>query len=308
MIDGYERRFVAFIDILGFKDLIYSIENKSDGGQDYDRVDAILGFMHRESIESNGHHDLLVHERTAEGLLEKELGDPRISYISDCVIISTEGNFDGFKAICNKITKLSVQGASVGIFIRGGITYGNVYHHGPMLFGTAYQRALEIESEAKNPRIVIDDLIFEVLSDDIGTFPFCESAIKKDTDGKSYLLNYPWMYISGYVTDWLGFLLKVKSAILYFLNIFDVRVNGFGYELKQLDRYYCWKEMYSWKLNFDGGNKHILDKYIWLKDEFNSTISTYAEFLSTASGEPRISQIEWNGQVWAPEKDLGRIR
>lgn len=308
MIDGYEQRFVAFIDILGFKDLIQSIESKSDGDQDYKRVTAILNFMHDESMESNGHHDLVVYEKTSNGLLEKELGDPRINYISDCVIISTEGSFDGFKAICNKVTKLSVQGASVGIFVRGGITYGNVYHHGPMLFGTAYQRALMLEGEAKNPRVLIDDSIFEMLADKIGIFPLNESAIKKDLDGKSYLANYPWMYISGYVTDWLSFLLRVKSSIIYFLNKFDLRVAGLGDDLKRLGNYYCWRDMYTWQLDFDGGNQSILEKYIWLKDEFNSTISSYSEFLRDGNGESRIALIVWNDNMWAPKGDLGRFR
>lgn len=317
-IEGYEKRFVAFIDILGFKALINSVESATEESADFQRVKDILDFLHRESVESNGHHDLLVYEHVEDGLVERELGDPRLSYISDCVIISTEGSFDGFKAICNKITKLSVQGASIGIYIRGALTYGNVYHHGPMLFGTAYQCAFGLEPQAVYPRVIVDDVVFDVLKDNVGTFPLHDSAIGTDSEGRRYLLNYPFNYISGYVTDWLSFLLRVKSSILYFLNKFDERISGFGPELKRLDKFCCWKELYGWNLNFDGGDSGVFRKYIWLKDEFNATILKYSWYLEAGEGAkkwkegvqegPRILPIIWNGTHWGPEKELGHIR
>ncbi|PWW07100.1 hypothetical protein [Mangrovibacter plantisponsor] len=132
-IDGYENRFVAFVDILGFKNLIHKIESEAIEGKDYQRVRSVLNFLHEESIESNGQHDLPVYEEKDGIILEKELGDPRINYISDCVIISTEGTFEGFKSLCNKLTKFSTDIACDGIFIRGGVTYGKIYHHGPIL-------------------------------------------------------------------------------------------------------------------------------------------------------------------------------
>ena len=317
-IEGYELRFVAFLDILGFKELIKKIEKEKSDSQDYQRVKKILDFLYDESVESNSHHDLLVYEQTERGLLERELGDPRINYISDCVIISTEGNFEGFKAICNKVTKLSVQGATIGIYIRGGITYGNIHHHGPMLFGTAYQRALELEEKAGSPRVLIDEVVYNVLDKKRGAFPLNEHAIRRDSDGKNYLMNYPFGYESGFVTDWFSFLLRVKASILYFLNKFDLRVSGFGQELRRLDQFYCWKEMFSWQLNFDGGDQKILYKYIWLKNEFNATLRRNAKYLDASQNwkkndygvqeGPRISTIFWNGNIWAPEKELGRYR
>lgn len=317
-VEGYEKRFVAFLDILGFKELIKKIEKERSDSQDYQRVKLILDFLHDESVESNTHHDLLVYERTEHGLLEKELGDPRINYISDCVIISTEGTFDGFKALCNKVTKLSVQGATIGIYIRGGITYGNIHHHGPMLFGTAYQRALELEGEAGSPRVLIDDLVYSVIGDKQGVFPLSEHAIRRDSDGKNYLMNYPFGYESGFVTNWLSFLFRVQASILYFLNKFDQRVSGFGQELRQLDQFCCWREMFSWRLDFDGGDQWILYKYLWLKNEFNATLRRNAMYLD-ASQEwqkgiygvlegPRISNILWNGKIWTTEIELVRYR
>lgn len=318
-IEGYENRFVAFLDILGFKELIYKIEDEGEESSDFKRVRSVLNFLHEESVESNGQHDLPIYEQKEDYILEKELGDPRISYISDCVIISTESTFDGFKALCNKLTKFSTDIACDGIFMRGAITHGKIYHHGPMLFGTAYQRAYELESKnAVHPRIIIDEIVFEELSDRKGEFPLNEHAIVKDKDNVSYLANFPLNYHPQYTPSWLDFLLRIKSRILYHLNIYDSRVSGFGAELKNLDKFCCWKEVYGWDLNFDGGNDSVLSKYEWLKDEFNFTIKKYSEFLSVRAGEEkhyggvkegmRVSPITWNGVIWSPEKELGHIR
>lgn len=318
-IEGYENRFVAFLDILGFKNLIYKIESEQKESSDFNRVRSILNFLHEESIESNGQHDLPIYVKEGDSLIEKELGDPRISYISDCVIISTESSFDGFKSLCNKLTKFSTDIACDGVFVRGAITYGKIYHHGPMLFGSAYQRAYELESKtAIYPRIIIDDNIFNFLKERNGEFPLNKYAITKGSDAVSYLANYPLNYFPYYTGSWLDFLLRVKSKILYHLNIFDIRVSGFGYELKNLDKLCCWKETYGWNLCFDGGSESVLNKYLWLKDEFNSTLIKYSDYLTVSEIDKnpnygvqqgmRIAPICWNGTIWAPEKSLGHIR
>jgi hypothetical protein len=317
-IEGYENRFVAFLDILGFKELVYKIESEGEESSDFKRVRSVLNFLHEESIESNGQHDLPIYEQKEGYILEKELGDPRMSYISDCIIISTESSFDGFKSLCNKLTKFSTDIACDGIFLRGAVTHGKIYHHGPMLFGSAYQKAYELESEkAKHPRIIIDDIVFDVLKSNLGEFPLNEHAITKVANDFSYLANFPMNYHPQYTPSWLDFLLRIKSRILYYLNTFDSRVSGFGQELRNLDRFCCWKEVYAWDLCFDGGNNSVLNKYEWLKDEFNSTLKRYSEFLSVTDGDKywggvkeggRVSPIHWNGVIWAPEKELGRIR
>lgn len=308
-LEGYENRFVAFIDILGFKELINSIENKDKySDKTLDRIKSILNFLHSESLESNGQHDLPIYEKVGDVLIEKELGDPRISYISDCVIISTEGTFEGFKSLCNKITKFSTDIACDGIFIRGAITYGQLYHHGPILFGSAYQNAYKLESTyANSPRVIIDKIVFDILNERIKEFPLTEPTIMEDTDKFRYLSNFPYQYYPQYIYSWIDFLLRVKSKILYNLNLFDNRVSGFSPELKNLDKFCCWKESYGYDLDFTGGHKKVLDKYIWLSKEFNHTLKTYKRFLSN-NEKMRISEIVWNGKFWSPKEELGHQR
>lgn len=312
-LEGYENRFVAFIDILGFKQLVENMENEKDGyGKDFKRIKSVLNFLQEESVESNGSHDLRIYESCDEGFIERELGDPRITYVSDCVIISTDGTFDGFKSLCNKVTKFSTDLAFDGIFLRGGITYGPIYHHGAMLFGSAYQNAFTIESEyAKYPRIVIDKTVYEFLKDKVGTFPLSEPTIVTDLDGQYYLSNFPWYYFPYYAFSWISFLIRVRGKIIYYLNLFDTRVSKFSPQLKELDNHYCWKESYTWNLDFSGGNNKVLDKYVWLKDEFNKTIDYVYKFYNKEKlhefynnqTKEGISKIEWKNDHWG-ETDI----
>jgi hypothetical protein len=87
----------------------------------------------------------------------------------------------------------------------------NIYH-GPMLFGSAYQRAYELESKyATYPRIIIDDVVFDFLSERKGVFPLNAHAITKDVDGLNYLANYPLNYSPMYTPSLVGFLVKNKE-------------------------------------------------------------------------------------------------
>jgi hypothetical protein len=92
----YQNRFAAFVDILGFKQMIVQIEGKAVGHEQlFMRLMSVLNFLNEESIESNGNHDLPIYELVDDGMIERELGNPRITYVSDCAIVSTEGTFDG---------------------------------------------------------------------------------------------------------------------------------------------------------------------------------------------------------------------
>ncbi len=307
---AYSNRFAAFLDILGFKHMIAKIESRSSGHRElFKRLKSVLNSLNDESVEFNGQHDLLAYELTDDGMIERELGDPRITYVSDCVIISTDGTFDGFKSLCNKLTKLSTDLACDGMFMRGAIAYGPLYHDRKFVFGSAYQRAYEVESTiAKWPRILIDQSALDLLKEHEGKFPLTDFGSRKDTDGHRYLHPFPWQYYPQYTFDWIGFLLRVKGHILFSLNEHDSRTAGFPAELKELDRYYCWREFIGDKPDFNGANNNVLEKYLWLKDEFNRTLRQHEEHLLNESGCPRISRIVDHGSHWGPEKALGLLR
>jgi hypothetical protein len=310
-IDNYKHKFVAFIDILGFKALVENIEGKAKTyDSDFKKVFSALNFLDNESTSSDGNHDLPVYDLSDQGLIERELGNPVITYVSDCAVVSTDGTFDGFKGLCNKLTKFSTDLAADGIFLRGAVTYGKVFHTGRILFGTGYQNAFKLETtKAINPRIIIDDSVLEFLRSYDGQFPLSNAGVRESGEDKiRYLRIFPFNYFPYYTGSWLDYLLRVKSHLLYYLNMYDNRVEGFGTALRNLDRFCCWKEKYTYGLDFTGGNASILKKYIWLSEEFNETLETYSVLLSNEKKELRISKIIFDGNLWKPEKELGHYR
>ena len=243
-----EERFIAFLDILGFTKIIEKIEISIDKeNSDLIKIKSILNFMNEESKSPNYGSDLPVYIETGEGLIEKELGDLRLTYISDCIIISAEPTMDGFKALSRKIHKITADLAYDGIFCRGAISKGKLFHRDNILFGSAYIRAYKLEEEISCfPRVIIDpDIIpFFALTED--KVPLGPISYGKDKDGYYYQRYWTWFLFPPYAGEYETYLNIVKSHIEFNLNKFD-------YESKEYK------------------------KYQWLKTEFNDLISWWAE-------------------------------
>lgn len=70
-----EERFVAFVDILGFKDIVRNIEkDNTPNNLALRTVKSVLNFIDEETYEPNYCSDLPIYEETEEGFVEKELG------------------------------------------------------------------------------------------------------------------------------------------------------------------------------------------------------------------------------------------
>ncbi|MEG0926385.1 hypothetical protein [Chryseobacterium sp.] len=256
----FEERFVAFIDILGFKELIFNLEKGNK--EELKKIKSILNFMNEETIESRYDVDLPIYEINDNGLIEKELGNPRMLYVSDCMVISADPTLDGFKILSNKIHKIISDLAVDGYFCRGAITKGSLFHHGNILFGSAYMRAYQLEPEAIYPRIIIDPNIlhFFDLTDD--KVPLAPIFYGKDNDGFYYLKYFTIRFFPPYLSDWTQYLLIVKNHIVSNLHK-------------------------NYKSYLDSGKadiqKKIYLKYQWLAKEFNRNIDFYDTYFSQVS-------------------------
>ena len=265
--NNYEDRFVAFIDILGFKDIIYNIEtNPSKDNPQLRTVKSILNFMSDETKESHYWTDLPVYEEKNGNIYECESGHPRLTYISDCIIISTDGNLDGFKALSKKIHKIIADLAVDGFFCRGAITKGNLFHHDDILFGSAYFKAHKLESEAIYPRIIVDPDIYNLFDND----PLSPAFYSKDIDGFFYLNLTTWYLFPPYCCDWVSFLHRVREQIIKNLNDKDKRINTSLQSATKQDKI-----------------ENIFEKYDWLYQEFNRNLNRYITIFDL-SGVPTI--------------------
>lgn len=130
----YEKRIVAFVDILGFKTIIEdSVCDTS---------------LRRKVLEATE----IIHSRR-EGQIE----GTQVTTFSDSAVISYPLNMRNalFYTIID-IIHLQLELGNKGIMLRGGIAIGDVYHDDDIVFGPAMNEAYFLESKvAKFPRVVI---------------------------------------------------------------------------------------------------------------------------------------------------------
>lgn len=231
----YTNRYVAFIDILGFKALVSQSKNDPEIRKKLDRIMKYIANVHHENYS----RDL------------PNIGK-EVSVFSDSIVISWDGNVGGggFQVlmdlifICNDLL-------NEGILVRGGVVYGELIHDhdGARCFGPAMVAAYELESKhAKYPRILID-----------------ESVIEADlrNPGLANTLEYEMEYLENIMSSgndkrlYLNFLsqrFEFNSPEEYDYYIFQVR----DFIISMLKKTY--------------GNRRIFAKYRWLRIYFNKTV------------------------------------
>jgi hypothetical protein len=170
----FEGKFIAFVDILGFKSMVEAseaglglplpelLENLSKLGT---RKDEDRFIKHGPTTCPQSKH------------IDRSLNF-RVTQISDCVIVSAEispaGVINLVSHCWGAVTELLMR----GIMCRGFITKGSIYHQDGQVIGTGYQRAFAGESGVT---------AFKLQADERGT-PFVEidkavcEFVERETD------------------------------------------------------------------------------------------------------------------------------
>lgn len=139
----YENRVTAFLDILGFKNWI----NNSVEENVFNQIKKTLEYIADER-ESN-YHGFLSEYNTD--------GDKEISVFSDSIVISYgETERGGTFYLLMDLIYICIHLNQEGFFVRGGVTYGKLYHKDHVCFGPAMVKAYELEQRAIYPRIIVD--------------------------------------------------------------------------------------------------------------------------------------------------------
>lgn len=145
---GYEKCYVAFIDMLGFSEWVKT------SGTTFEQVESALLYWKTEELCASS------------GLrLKYEIppDDLKILCVSDNVVISimqkTENALDAIIWICAAFQTALLLNAH--ILSRGGIAEGDFYMDVSegMLFGPAYISAVQLEKKTEYPRVVLADEI-----------------------------------------------------------------------------------------------------------------------------------------------------
>jgi hypothetical protein len=138
----YSERYVAFIDILGFREIVKRSE------ADPRLYEALVKTLSE------------IHAR--EPLGGEETVDFQFQTFSDSIVISAASSKIGLAYLLNSIHSLTLGLMQESLLIRGGIAKGKLYHEKGVMFGPAFIQAYEIEQTIANyPRVILSKQTYE---------------------------------------------------------------------------------------------------------------------------------------------------
>lgn len=137
----FSDKFIGFVDILGFKELVKRAETES-GMSLYELLEIkkqLASFQDVHIIQKNGPVICPCAERLARDL------DFRLTQISDCAVVSAEASPAGVINLIHYCHKAVFRLLKRGLMCRGYITRGSIYHVDNDFVGSGYQEAYEME-------------------------------------------------------------------------------------------------------------------------------------------------------------------
>jgi hypothetical protein len=166
---SFEDKFIAFIDVMGFKSMIEQAERGK--GRSLVEIKEILRELARhkskEFFEKHGPQICPCSPRVDNHL------SFQITQVSDCAIISSEVSPAGVINLVNHCWGAAIMLLTKGVMVRGYITRGSVVHDDTTLLGSGYQNAYAQEagvtafkkeaSEKGTPFVEIDRAVVEYI-------------------------------------------------------------------------------------------------------------------------------------------------
>lgn len=177
----YNKRIVAFIDILGFQAYIKQSENNPDCAQRIKRVLNYIAYLKKDNDEGK--------------LSLREIGK-EVTVFSDSIVISYPYSLESsLFYLMIDIVHIQLQLVAEGFLFRGGIAIGELHHKGNIVFGPAMIQAYKLEAEyAIYPRIVMTE---ETIAEGVKNkakhhsieqeLEYILGLVKKDIDGLYYI-------------------------------------------------------------------------------------------------------------------------
>jgi|SRR5208282_935039 len=166
---AYEERYCAYIDILGFADLMSDLRR---GKVTYEAIRDVLRRIHKPFDPET---------------IDFEHCDFRAQSISDAVALSTKCTIAGLSMLCAAIRHLAEASLHEGYFLRGALCKGPLYHDETTVFGEALVKAYRLEEQTvKFPRIMLTKEVVDDARTSDKKAEFAEHINQAD-DGPFYL-------------------------------------------------------------------------------------------------------------------------
>jgi len=177
----YKDRFVAYIRILGFQEII------------------------KRSVGPGGHitpgeilHALEVPKPVESAQILGRIGDisesgHRISTFADSIAITVQPTAPGLLHLLHNVAKIGFRliRLKTPVLCRGGIIRGLVYHDGQVIFGPALDEARALEEErAKYPRVILSEEVVRVgLAAELPVGTIFKRFVRQDEADSLYFVN-----------------------------------------------------------------------------------------------------------------------
>ncbi|HEY2915468.1 MAG TPA: hypothetical protein VGK21_19030 [Candidatus Angelobacter sp.] len=251
----YDQALVTYIDILGFKDLVWaSVEDST-------KVSEIRNTLRMIAKKGSG---LSYSETTLDGKVKLNV---RTSNFSDLVVRATFLYGVTFDRLSEQLYYESGMLAAMeceltakhGILIRGAISFGDLYMDSQTVFGPALVDSYFLsEKSAIYPRIIVDPRIMKVVADRASNFDELNKlwCIRPDDDGV-FTIDYLQAAYAEYTEDSSSF------QFIYGFKSFDAMMSDHARTIKS-------------KLQGIQGikdNARVRQKLVWLGRYHNLVVS-----------------------------------
>ncbi|MGB8061326.1 MAG: hypothetical protein WCF26_05485 [Candidatus Sulfotelmatobacter sp.] len=138
-VDGYNQRYVAFLDLLGFKALVERAEREP---AEQERLMEVLRLLR-------------------DTLCQAPAISMQFTYFSDCILISAERSAAGLWQMLCSIDILTCNLLQFDVLARGGLAAGGAFHTEEFVFGTSVNHATELEEQARWPLTLLSSEVLE---------------------------------------------------------------------------------------------------------------------------------------------------
>jgi len=253
----YENRLVAFIDILGFKDIVK--QSESDTSK-IELLFSALNFLKNWETSENWDLKLVEVEVSAQKVGVKSFdirGKTSCTTFSDSIVVSVRVSDNVNEMASTLIVNLAYIGAVLlqkGILFRGGLTIGNLVHNeNGTVFGQGLIDAYMLEhNSAKYPRIILSDKLINLLN-----YPI---------DSKQY--SYPYhQYLCRFEDGCVGF------HQLIFFQVMENWIEMTTEKLKSsLDKI---RKVIVKGLDNSFEKPDVFEKFKWLMKQYHDLIIIY---------------------------------
>lgn len=202
----YEDRIVAFIDILGFRNMIDA--TVKDDVVQQTKLQLLIDSL---ALMQEEFSKVVDHSELPYSFL--------ITYFSDSIVLSLKRhNSLGLITVFEILKRIQIRLIKKKILLRGGVVVGKLIHQPGLILGPAMNEAYDLESKsALYPRITIDPDVMEMAAQEheLGDGLF---AIKDYDYRKTFEVDFDNTYYINYFADVKEYL-EGDDEVKYYQNL-----------------------------------------------------------------------------------------